>query len=194
MRRMKSLLLLAVSVLMLCGCSMRFSAEENAIYVNKSGKIVSAIVESFDKEYYDAEELEGILDQSVVEYNAENGKNSIEVDSFKVGNGQIKVIMNYSSWADYAHFNDVEFFAGQLSDIQGKNYGRNISFVSKDGTETVEFDKIDGDYYVILLEEKIVVQTSGKIAYVSDNVSVEGEKLARVKEDASGLAYVIYSK
>lgn len=194
MKRMKRLLLLAVSAILLCGCSMRFSAEENAIYVNKKGEIVGAIVESFDKEYYDAEELEGILEQSVVEYNAENGKGSIEVDSFKVGNGEIKVIMNYSSWADYARFNDVEFFAGELSDIQGKNYGKNSSFVSKDGTETVAFDDIDGEYCVILMEEKIVVQTSGKIAYVSDNVSVEGEKLARVKEDANGLAYVIYSK
>ena len=47
---------------------------------------------------------------------------------------------------------------------------------------------------MILLEEKLVVQTPGKIVYVSDNVTVEGEKLARVNEDASGLAYVIYSK
>ena len=47
---------------------------------------------------------------------------------------------------------------------------------------------------MILLEEKIVVQTAGKIAYVSNNVSIEGEKLARVNEDATGLAYIIYEK
>ena len=51
-----------------------------------------------------------------MDYNGENGKNSIEVDSFKVSGGQVKVIMNYADWADYAHFNDVQFFAGKLAD------------------------------------------------------------------------------
>lgn len=194
MRKVKGLLLLAVSAVLLSGCSMKFSAEEDSVYVNKNGEILGAIVESFDKDYYDADELQEMLEQDVMEYNAENGKDSIEVDSFKASGGEIKVIMNYSNWADYAHFNDVQFFAGMLSDIQGKNYGANVSFISKDGGDPVSLEEIDGDYKVILLEEKIVVQTSGKIAYVSSNVTLEGEKLARVNEDATGLAYVIYGK
>lgn len=194
MRRGKAALLLTVCAVLLCGCSMKFSAEENAVYVNKDGEIVSAIVESFDKEYYDADELQAMLEQSVAEYNAENGKDSIEIDSFKLDDGVLKVIMNYLTWADYSNFNDVQFFAGRLSDIQGKNYGKNITFEGRDGSESVAFEDIDGDYQVILVEEKIVVQTAGKIAYVSENVSVEGEKLARLKEDASGIGYIIYKK
>ena len=69
-----------------------------------------------------------------------------------------------------------------------------MTFTGQDGSETLTLDQIEGDYYVILLEEKIVVQTAGKIAYVSNNVSIEGEKLARVNEDATGLAYIIYEK
>lgn len=194
MRKWKSLMLLGISAVMLGGCSMKFSAEEDAVYVNKKGQVLGAIVESFDEDYYDADELQGMLEQDVVEYNGENGKNSIEVDSFKVSGGQVKVIMNYADWADYAHFNDVQFFAGKLADIQGKNYGANVTFTGRDGSETLTLDQIEGDYYVILLEEKIVVQTAGKIAYVSNNVSIEGEKLARVNEDATGLAYIIYEK
>ena len=194
MRKWKSLMLLGISAVMLGGCSMKFSAEEDAVYVNKKGQVLGAIVESFDKDYYDADELQGMLEQDVVEYNGENGKNSIEVDSFKVSGGQVKVIMNYADWADYAHFNDGQFFAGKLADIQGKNYGANVTFTGRDGSETLTLDQIEGDYYVILLEEKIVVQTAGKIAYVSNNVSIEGEKLARVNEDATGLAYIIYEK
>ena len=194
MRKWKSLMLLGISAVMLGGCSMKFSAEEDAVYVNKKGQVLGAIVESFDKDYYDADELQGMLEQDVAEYNGENGKNSIEVDSFKVSGGQVKVIMNYSDWADYAHFNDVQFFAGKLADIQGKNYGANVTFTGRDGSEGLTLDQIEGDYYVILLEEKIVVQTAGKIAYVSNNVSIEGEKLARVNEDATGLAYIIYEK
>lgn len=194
MRKWKSLMLLGISAVMLGGCSMKFSAEEDAVYVNKKGQVLGAIVESFDKDYYDADELQGMLEQDVAEYNGENGKNSIEVDSFKVSGGQVKVIMNYSDWADYAHFNDVQFFAGKLADIQGKNYGANVTFTGRDGSEGLTLDQIEGDYYVILLEEKIVVQTAGKIAYVSSNVSIEGEKLARVNEDATGLAYIIYEK
>ena len=194
MRKWKSLMLLGISAVMLGGCSMKFSAEEDAVYVNKKGQVLGAIVESFDKDYYDADELQGMLEQDVAEYNGENGKNSIEVDSFKVSGGQVKVIMNYADWADYAHFNDVQFFAGKLADIQGKNYGANVTFTGRDESETLTLDQIEGDYYVILLEEKIVVQTAGKIAYVSNNVSIEGEKLARVNEDATGLAYIIYEK
>jgi len=194
MRRIKSLLTLALCVVIFGGCSMSYSAEENSVYVNKDGEIVSAMVESFDKDYYDAEELQEMLEQSVVEYNAENGKGSIEVESCKVDSGKIKVVVDYATWADYANFNNVQFFAGSMEDLQGKNYGKNVSFVSRDGSAAVSFDQIDTAYRVILLEEKVVVQTSGKIEYVSDNVTIEGDKIARVKEDASGLAYVIYKK
>ena len=142
MRKWKSLMLLGISAVMLGGCSMKFSAEEDAVYVNKKGQVLGAIVESFDKDYYDADELQGMLEQDVVEYNGENGKNSIEVDSFKVSGGQVKVIMNYADWADYAHFNDVQFFAGKLADIQGKNYGANVTFTGRDGSETLTLDQI----------------------------------------------------
>ena len=194
MRKWKSLLLLGFSTVLFGGCSMKFSAEENAVYVNKKGQVLGAIVESFDKDYYDADELQDMLDLDVAEYNGENGKNSVEVDSYKVSDGQIKVIMNYSDWSDYAHFNDVQFFSGKLSDIQGKNYGQNVTFVNRDGEDAGELDEMDGDNKVILLDEKIIVQTSGKIEYVSDNVTIEGDKLARVNEDATGLAYIIYGK
>ena len=176
------------------GCGNKDELGENTVEVSQKGWIKATVHETFDKDYYDKDELQDMLEQEVVEFNAENGKDSVEVDSFKVSGGSVKIIMNYSNWADYAHFNDVQFFAGKVSDIQGKNYGTNVSFVSRDGSETAALYDIDGDYYVILLEEKLVVQTPGKIVYVSDNVTVEGEKLARVNEDASGLAYVIYSK
>lgn len=183
MKKTSGVLLLAAVSLLLSGCSMRFSAEEDAVYVNKDGEIIGAIVEPFDKDYYDADELETLLEQEVAEYNGENGRNSIEVDSFRASGNEVKVMMNYATWADYAHFNDVEFFAGVLSDIQGKNYGTGVTFLDTSGNEAPGLDEMDGNYRVILLEEQIVVQTSGKIVYVSDNVAIEGEKLARVLGD-----------
>ena len=186
MRKISGILLLAAVSLALAGCSMRFSAEEDADYVNKDGEIIGAIVEPFDKDYYDGEELETLLDQEVAEYNGENGRNSIEVDSFDVSGGEVKVMMNYATWADYANFNDVEFFAGVLSDIQGRSYGVGVTFLDTAGNTAVSLDEMDGNLRVILLEEPIVVQTSGKIVYVSDNVSIEGDKLARVQGASAG--------
>ena len=186
MRKISGILLLAAASLALAGCSMRFSAEEDAVYVNKDGEIIGAIVEPFDKDYYDGEELETLLDQEVAEYNGENGRNSIEVDSFDVSGGEVKVMMNYATWADYANFNDVEFFAGVLSDIQGRSYGGGVTFLDTAGNTAVSLDEMDGNLRVILLEEPIVVQTSGKIVYVSDNVSIEGDKLARVQGASAG--------
>ena len=186
MRKISDILLLAAASLALAGCSMRFSAEEDAVYVNKDGEIIGAIVEPFDKDYYDGEELETLLDQEVAEYNGENGRNSIEVDSLDVSGGEVKVMMNYATWADYANFNDVEFFAGVLSDIQGRSYGVGVTFLDTSGNTAVSLDEMDGNLRVILLEEPIVVQTSGKIVYVSDNVSIEGDKLARVQGASAG--------
>ena len=37
MRKWKSLMLLGISAVMLGGCSMKFSAEEDAVYVNEEG-------------------------------------------------------------------------------------------------------------------------------------------------------------
>ncbi len=194
MKKIKQFLLLAMSAVLLTGCSMTFSAEEDCVYVNKKGEILGAIVEDFSEDYYDLDELQAILDEEVSEYNAENGNNSVKVGSCKVDGGKIKIIMNYMDWTDYTNFNGVQFYVGHLYAIQGKSYGDGVNFVSKDGTQVGSLDEIDPELYVIFLEEPIVVQTCGKIEYVSDNVTVEGEKLARVSEDVSGLAFIIYSK
>ena len=68
MRKLISLCLLTCSILLLAGC-LGSVPEENTIAVNKRGEITSTIVEDFDKDFYDADELESEIEAELAEYN-----------------------------------------------------------------------------------------------------------------------------
>ena len=60
--------LLMCSALLFAGCLGKIP-EEDTISVDKKGRVTSTIVEDFDKEFYDAEELESEIDAELAEYN-----------------------------------------------------------------------------------------------------------------------------
>ena len=69
-----------------CGLSGKIP-EEDTISVDKKGRVTSTIVEDFDKEFYDAEELEGEIDAELAEYNQNFAADHIRKEAFEVEDG-----------------------------------------------------------------------------------------------------------
>lgn len=184
---MKKVRVLGLAVLMtglLSGCE-KFSPEETAISVNKDGEIVSFITESFEKDYYRADELEASIDQAIYNYNEQVGGENIEKKKFEVKDQAAKLTINYASGEDYARFNGVTLFAG---DVLG---AYNVGYDFKGGFQSVDKGTVIApvtgneilnsyNYGIVILEENIEVKVPGNIVYVSDNVEVTGKKTARV--------------
>ena len=179
--------------------------DQNTIYVHKKGKIISAIVQKFEKEDDDAEELNAYVNERVEAYVSTHEKDSVKVEEFSVEEGVARLNVQYAGYADYAALNEVELFAGTVPQALAEGYDFNDEFVKvEDGALGAKATKDEiialADYKVVILSEKLDVKVDGTIAYASaantslsakDTVSITMPEDAMDGEELS-LTYIIY--
>ncbi len=201
MKRLTSFLLIMMVALMAVGCGAKFEPEETAIYITSKGEVRSAVIESFEESYYDLEELRSDLEKSIDDYCLDQGESCITLETLEINEetGNAELWMEYETVEDYGAFNNVLLFHGTVAEAKEEGYFEDTYFEDTELLDTdgdyAELSEEDDEYQVIISDEAICIQTSGKILYVSDNVSIEGKKLAKAFEtSAEHPAYVIYRK
>ena len=208
MKRKIILLLCGLSAVVLSACSMKFKAEENTVYLKKDGTVLEANIEGFNESYYDEKELKEYVEESVSDYVQSNGDGSVVISDFdasgKDGEDRtVKLYLEYSSYLDYAHFNNVEFFDGTTADAKN-TYDFERRFLQVQDGETgnaVEKEAVltDSQNRVAVIGRSTVVRVDGTILFVSEgDVEVTGKNTAKVTYDSDAskpqLAYVIYTQ
>ncbi len=189
MKRFKGIVLAVVMLGLLTGCSKKFSPQETAVSVDKDGVVTAAVLDKLDQSYYDAEELKSQVEKSVSEYNGTEGEDTITVEQFDISEeGDVKLFMKYASAEDYAAFNNVDFYAGDITN--GYNKG---GYRFEIGFQEVEKGELTGkaltreeifkgqNHYLVVFTEPMGVEVPGNILYVSDNVEITGKRSARMK-------------
>jgi hypothetical protein len=187
MKRAKGLILAAVTMSLLTGCG-GFSPDETAVSVGKDGTITAAVIDTLDQSYYDADELKADVESSVSAYNTTAGEDSITVDKFEISEeGDVSLFMDYASYEDYASFNNVDFYAGDITDgYNNGGYRFQITFhqVEKGQVQDGEISRQDifagANHSLVVFSEDMEVEVPGNILYVSSNVEVTGKKTARM--------------
>lgn len=193
MRKCRAFVAVFLLLMLMTGCSFgSFDATTNTIYVKDDGTVMQAIIENFDESYYDEAELEGLIKQNVSEYN--QGTDQVKVETYKVKDNKAKLITRYQSASDYAKFNEVEFFAGTISDAKSEDYDFDSSFTSIEEKKEVSSETIKSlsQYKVVIFKEDVEAKTDSKILYISDNLKLVDEKTAAFTEEEHGLGYLIY--
>lgn len=185
-----------LSVLHLTGCGSDKNVKENTLYVNNNGKVIGALYERLDKNYYNEEELSDWILAEVDSYNKENGKKTLKLRECEVGDGQARVSIRYASIEDYADFNQVVAFEGTIEEAQKEGYTFAGEFKSTADKPVITNKEIDAssEYKVLILEESQQLVMEEKILYVNEVVSVNKDNLKRAKVNASkqNLAFIIY--
>lgn len=208
MKKSMSLCLVAVLILItLAGCGKKLNVDKNTIYVQKKGNVIGAIVQKFDKDYYDADELQAYVNERVEGYVASHEKDSVKVEEFSVEEGVAKLNVSYAGYEDYAALNEVELFAGTVPQALAAGYDFDDTFLKvEDGTLKGEVDREEiigaSDYKVVILSEKLDVKVDGSIVYASskytslaaeDTVSIALPEDAMDGEEMS-LTYIVYKQ
>ena len=193
MKRILNFCLIFTSILFVTGCGNKFEPTESAIYVSSKGKVKSAIVESFDKAYYDFEELSEIVRKEVKSYCLDkNNEEAVVLESLTQGEEEVSLFMNFQTVEDYAAFNEVLLFTGTYAEAVKEGYVPAELYDVEGISVLTDSEELD-DLKVIVTEESVLVQTQGKIKYVSDNVSIVDKKLARAFEAGkTHPAFVLY--
>ena len=191
MKKSLSLCLVLTGALLLSGCSQKFEPTESTIFVTSKGVVRSAVMESFEKGYYNFEELSGDIESAVQAYCSDGNEGAIVVESLTEENDMVTLQMQYESATVYSEFNGMILFSGTLSEAKAAGYSPNELYDTQG--QLVEIAAEEDSLKVIITEEDVCIQTSGKIKYVSDNVTVIDTKLARALEaGVNHPAFVVY--
>ncbi len=188
-------LALAVS-LMLTGCS-GFTPDTNGVSIDEKGVVTEFAREDFGQAYYDKEELENAIDTEVAVYNVNAGTDAVRKKSFRVKDGVAELRMTYATAEDYASFNGVDFYLGDIPGAVQAGYVFDKKFAPV-SNGTVMLDSlvwgsgimVGANYHTVALREQMLVKVPGTIRYVSENVRVTDKSTAIVEE--SGTAYILY--
>ena len=206
MRRFLHIFMWMFTFVMLTGCT-KFEPQDDAVSIDKEGKITRAFVDTFVDESnqpYDMEEIREMMEEELETYNHKFGVDHISLQECVVENDvlTIQILCDAARYyQDYcSYFNDdfateeddVEFFVGTVA--EASDYDFTASFVTAEGEKASVSDILASEkLHVVILNEAIEVHTPKNILYVSDNVEMLGKKQARVQDSGKlTRAYIIY--
>ena len=160
---------------------------ESTIVVAKKGRISERIIENFDKDYYNLDELKSEFESSVSQYNENIGGEEIRLKKVEL-NGTL-----LTGPSDYENFTGERLFVGTVKDAYDNGYTMDVTLKGVENGDKIEKVQIMGlsDKSIVILSEHVRVRTFDDIAYVSANVDVVGDNEARVLSESDGLAYII---
>ena len=188
MKKKWNLCVVLVLAMLCAGCGQKFEPTESTIFVTSKGVVKSAIMESFDKSYYDFDELYKSVEKEVKSYCLDKIEEVIKITSLT----EVTLVMEYETAKDYADFNEVVLFSGTFAEAVKEGYLPNTLQDAEGMDAEIDLEK-QGNLKVLVTEESVYIQTSGKIKFVSDNVTVLDKKLAKAMEAGkTHPAFVLY--
>lgn len=196
----RGLLLTAALMLVLGGCGFSKDVDTTTLIVDKKGEVTEAIVEDFDKDYYNADELKQEIEGTIRTYNSSAGGEKAALDDFKKDEGTnvLKVRISYATAADYTQMNERELFCGTVSDAYNAGY-QFVTMAAADGSSISETEILEkGSSKIVIYEggkSSVDVKVSGKISYISAESGIvlnDKADTASLPEGEGKLFYLIY--
>lgn len=194
MRKWIAVILAVLCAASFTGCGDVEDTDITTIKVGKDKSLTGTIVEEFEKEYYDAEDLKEYTLDAVAAYNAAGTGRNVSVSKVEKKDGMVILQMKYPTTEDYTGFNGKLLFAGTIAEAYESGMELNVTLQDvTDGNKTVSKSEIlqMGEKNIVILQEELSVEVPGKILYASDGTELLAAKRAIV-HPGNGLAYLIY--
>ena len=196
MGKWKKTLFVMTAAFCLAGCGSAGAPEMDTISIRQDGKIAHTIVEPFDTNYYNPEELEAMANEKIKRYS--DGGEAIVCESVETSGEQIIVKMIYPGGEDYTNYNNRELFSGTVEEAFSQGYSLK-DVVGTDGNVISDeaLSNIRENHVVIVQTnkgEELDVNVYDKILYTSANVTLSGKKDAIIAagEEAEKLSCIVF--
>lgn len=194
------LALLTLSMLFsMAGCGREQAAPVAGVTVEKDGTITSVLMDSFEKEFYDLEDLRDMIQLEAATHNQEKGGERIRLESLEMNGSNCVAVMKYQSFEDYAEYNEVPFFSGTVKEAEDAGINLSVTWLQAGGNASMQWKEIEAaqDYRLVVWYGDMPAAVPGKIRYYSDNLTLADAKKAKpaqsdTAEGESGPFYVIY--
>ena len=171
-------------------------AAESRITVDKEGVITNVIYDDFGEEYYELSELENMATEEISYYNSEYDSPKVTLlDSEVTEDGIVKLSMEYNSYVDYSHFNQITFFYGTVAEARENGYTVNTDLYDEYGVKlsAEDLEKSDGKH-VIISSDKTKIVAPYNIAYTTRNVGIKDKKEADMSAVLDDVVVLLLTK
>lgn len=180
MRNFTKIFIIMTMLCLLTGCGGEAVPDRNTVSIQKDGTIRQTIVDQFEPEYYDIEELRTMAQEKIAQIGGTEAK--IVCESVKAEEGRVIVEMTYQKDEDYRNYNNRELFNGTVSEASAQGYSF-TNLVGADGAAVGEAEVSSaGENHVVFIQtkkgESLDVNVYGKIVYVSGNMTLSDQKNA----------------
>ena len=192
-----------IVMLCLCGCGqakLPAVIDKPTVSLAKDGSVTAYLVEDFDKDYYDLEELKDMVMQEAEDYNKskeqslEEGFPVIvkEVDRVTGNDKLVSVVYDFNTAAVYQAFCNQKLFFGTVMEAWMKNIKFDVPIHSVKDNSVLSEEKVleDKDKKIIVTDAKAVFYCPGKVTHVSEG-AVYNEDGSVDTTTAEGLVYII---
>lgn len=206
----KNMLIMGISLSVFTGCAgnsvTAFAPAESSLYITSEGTVTSATVETYEKEYYNADELKASVEEVLTDFNETAGGEEavVKVKECTMENGTAKLLLDFEDAGTYLGF--MEQYPDEESPIQlknldittvadgiGKGYLVGETFTKfSDSEKSVTSDEIakQSKLYVAAVEGASLIQPDGVIQYISSGITAVGENMVETPEDH--MSYIVF--
>lgn len=207
MKRIMAMLMSVVLTLGLTACGhtvgdVDLESGQSAVYIQKDGMVSYAVSESFDKDYYDKDELKKEIEAEIKAYNASSDASvdeAITLDSFSVSKKVATLSLDFTTTYDLLNYmlndNRVEkdkFYIGTIDSNDDCKISGNFVEPGKKDKIKAKTIKSMTDSNILIVDEQYKVQVEGNVLYTSDNCKIDDDGIVTTAKSDDGLSYVVY--
>lgn len=197
---MKKYILSMVLLLLLLGLSgctkkvVHLSADDeitvNTLLMKRDGTLQVAIVENFNKQYYNLNELNEFVSKEIKTYSDSVGSGKVTIEDLSVKKNNAVMLLNYAGMEHYSNFNRV---AAAYFSTSTENVSLDLptTYMNTNGTIVDKETAFkNGKYRVLVVYEPYEVIVDGDVKFVSKNTTILSNNKVKTKEDE--LNVIIY--
>lgn len=190
-------IIMLLCFLNLAGCSKKeifITANDvtaDTMLVKRNGELYVAIVEDFDKNYYNLAELNEFVSKEVNAYNKKVGSEEVKIEGLELKNGKVVMILRYSKMAHYSAFNNMPaaYFSADTENVALELPTEYVE-AKKDSLVDETVAMKNGKNQVLVLYEPYDIIVEGKIKFYSNNARyVEENKVSSNSEDMTVIIF-----
>lgn len=189
------MLMILMCVIAGCGKVNASPSDMDTLSFQKDGRIMQTIVDDFDQNYYDVDELSAMTQKKIDLYS--DDEDDIVCEAVEENDGMVTVKISYKTDSDYTDFNDRELFFGTVKEASTAGYA--IKDMVVDNGESISdatLEQIENNHVAIIQTvagEELGVNVYGKILYVSSEVTQSGKKGAIIHAgEADKLSCIVF--
>ena len=205
-KTIRLLLVCVLGALFITGCSKEtvyVPVTANTIEVTESGELIGYMVEPFDKEYYDINELAAMVETEIAEYNKNNqnlvqeaGRVPIVVDKVIMaedGSKKAVVALKFYNATVYENYMGRKLFYGTVEEAVAAGYEVDKKLAKVNGGDLLTGDllqKNEGNK-ILILEGVVSVRLPQSVQFLSANAKLDNNGFVDCTIDEE-LKYIIY--